>query len=105
MLINLTHYDLPWCQAVLDDPSSLLTIIRLVVMAQRRPVEVVKDSTTEDGSEVANDQEDYSDDAVPSLDRLCLALGLLTNLVQVSHEAKEMTRNTCEMAVSSVVLS
>lgn len=93
VLINLTHDNLPWCQALLDEPFALLTIVRLVVTAQPQPVEASEKVKREndDDTEV---EEDSGDDVTPLLDRLCLALGVLTNIVQVSHEAKEMTRDT-----------
>jgi len=38
--------------------------------------------------------EDEGDSGTNALDTLCLALGLLTNLVQVVDEAKEVVRRT-----------
>ncbi|KAH9922543.1 hypothetical protein B0H21DRAFT_701490 [Amylocystis lapponica] len=87
ILINLTHDDLPWCQAVLDDRYALLAIVRLVVTSQRQRIgAAAKLGDSEDAEEV--------DIAAPSLDRLCLALGLLTNLVQVCPAARDRTRDT-----------
>ncbi|GBE87659.1 predicted protein [Sparassis crispa] len=89
VLINLTHDDLPWCQAVLDADFALVTIVRLVIMSQRQRGRVLVKREDEQ-----LDAPDDTEETASSLDRLCLALGLLTNLVQVSHEAKDATRNT-----------
>jgi hypothetical protein len=43
-------------------------------------------------------------DVPQALDCLCLGLGLLTNLVQVTDEAKESSKTTCKN-VPSMVLS
>jgi hypothetical protein len=48
-------------------------------------------------TEVMLEPEDDNDAQV--LDRLCLALGLLTNLVQVSDTAKDFMRKTREAQV------
>ena len=84
MLINLTHEDLPWCRAVLDDDFSIPAIMLLVVMAQRQRRLLEKRI---DAEEV--DSED-AEDAARSLDRVCLALGLLTNLVQAAPDARHI---------------
>ncbi|KAI0646376.1 hypothetical protein C8Q79DRAFT_909710 [Trametes meyenii] len=83
VLINLTHDDLPWCQAVLDNELSMSTIMRLIVMAQRQRRMFEKRAEAED-----IDDED-ADNAARCLDRMCLALGLLTNLVQATPETRE----------------
>ena len=89
VMINLTHDDLPWCGAVLSNEYAVLAVVRLIVISQRqRKGATMKAESSEDAEEV--------DVAAPSLDRLCLALGLLTNLVQVCSEAKDRTRETCE---------
>ncbi|OCH93315.1 hypothetical protein OBBRIDRAFT_725065 [Obba rivulosa] len=89
VLINLTHDDLEWCRAVLSEPSAVLTIVRIIVMCQRQRTEATLEKDPDADKELAGD-----DGSAPSLDRLCLALGLLTNLVQVAHEAKPLTRDT-----------
>ncbi|EJF63754.1 hypothetical protein DICSQDRAFT_153594 [Dichomitus squalens LYAD-421 SS1] len=88
VLINLTHEDLPWCRAVLEDDLSTLAIMFLVVMAQRQRRLLVKCVDAEEtGSEDA-------ENAARSLDRLCLALGLLTNLVQAASDARHVIADT-----------
>lgn len=92
VLINLTHDDLEWCQAVLGEQSSLLVIMRLIVISHRQRAIKCED---EDELQAT----DIGDGVASSLDRMCLALGVLTNLVQVSHEAKERTRETRKSSI------
>ncbi|OSD08095.1 hypothetical protein PYCCODRAFT_1358095 [Trametes coccinea BRFM310] len=88
VLINLTHDDPEWCQAIIDEDSSMTTIMQIVVMAhrQRRLLEKQVHADEVDGDE--------ADAAARWLDRMCLALGLLTNLVQALQDAKAVTAET-----------
>ncbi|KAI0711190.1 hypothetical protein C8T65DRAFT_708168 [Cerioporus squamosus] len=88
VLINLTHEDLPWCRALLEDDLSMPAIVHLVIMAerQRRMLEKRADAEEADSDEL--------DNAARCLDRLCLALGLLTNLVQATPEGRHVIGNT-----------
>lgn len=92
VLINLTHEDLPWCRAVLDDDLSIPAVMYLVVMAQRQRRLLEKRVDAEEA-----DSED-AENAARSLDRLCLALGLLTNLVQATPDARHLIGDTCTFA-------
>ena len=89
VLVNLTHEDLPWCRAVLDDGMSMPAIMHLVVTAQRerRLLEKCVDAEKGDCG--------HAENAARSLDRLCLALGLLTNLVQATPDARHIIGDTC----------
>lgn len=91
VLINLTHEDLPWCGAVLDDDLSMPAIMHLIVTAQRerRLLEKRVDADESDA--------DYAETAARSLDRLCLGLGLLTNLVQAIPGARHLIGDTCAL--------
>ncbi|KAI8986902.1 hypothetical protein BD414DRAFT_416070 [Trametes punicea] len=82
VLINLTHDDLGWCQAVLDEELSVAAIMHLIVMAQRQ--RRLFDNRTRADEAVDED----GDDAARWLDRMCLALGLITNLVQAVPDAR-----------------
>ncbi|KAH9924173.1 wings apart-like protein regulation of heterochromatin-domain-containing protein [Fomitopsis serialis] len=94
VLISLTHDDVQWCQAVLSG-QLLLLVVRLIVQSQRHYVS---------GNQLLKQEQDVEteiDDAIAdgehaatSLDRQCLALGLLTNLAQISHAAKDSLRTT-----------
>ena len=87
VLINLTHGNLLWSQAVLDSHSIIPMVMNLIVAEQRTRLIYAKKLDAEEA-----DSED-AEDAAHSLDRLCLALGLLTNLVQATSEAK---RTLCD---------
>ncbi len=89
VLINLTHEDLPWCRAVLDDDLSMPSIMHLIVSAQRERRLLEKRVDADEGDP------DYAETAARSLDRLCLALGLLTNLVQATPDARHLIGDTC----------
>ncbi|KAL5521823.1 hypothetical protein ACEPAF_2571 [Sanghuangporus sanghuang] len=74
ILINLTNGDPTWTDAVVADPFTLPTIIRLVTDAHRSLLasgakKILVDSSTQEV-------------AISAMDRLCLALALLTNLLQ-----------------------
>ncbi|KAI0372028.1 hypothetical protein BV20DRAFT_1034890 [Pilatotrama ljubarskyi] len=88
VLINLTHDDRSWCEAVLDDPLSMPAIMHLIVLAQRQRRLLEKQLEAEEAKDEDND------DAARCLDRMCLALGLLTNLVQATPDAKASMNDT-----------
>ena len=94
VLISLTHDDAQWCQAVLDDQLASL-VVRLIIQSQHVHLEplnpVPKQASVE---ECVDDVTTQSDQAATSLDRQCLALGILTNLAQVSQAAKDTLRTT-----------
>ncbi|KAJ3558253.1 hypothetical protein NM688_g1032 [Phlebia brevispora] len=107
VLINLTHDSLPWCEAVLEEPSAITTVVRLIITAQVQrqridtAVKVKRESQdtilSQDSLQAAGEMgEDVAEDDTSAqlLDRLCLALGLLTNLVQGTPEAKKLIGNT-----------
>lgn len=74
---------------MLDDNLSMPAIMHLIVTAQRerRLLEKHVDADERDP--------DHAEAAARSLDRLCLALGLLTNLVQATPDARHLIRDTC----------
>ena len=51
------------------------------------------------GPQVEN--EETNEQSARVFDRLCLALGLLTNLIQVDEEAKDICRETSEFSSCS----
>ncbi|GJE86670.1 hypothetical protein PsYK624_027510 [Phanerochaete sordida] len=88
VLINLTHDNREWCEAILGSELTLPTILRLIVITQRErrsPNPPTAEDAGADDIEVARQER-----AAALLDRLCLALGLLTNLVQVAEEVKDL---------------
>ncbi len=86
VLINLTDESRIWCQALLDNPLTLVAIVRVITTSQRQRLSALKRSTSAD-------DEGEGEDAAQLLDRLCLALGLLTNLVQVKSETAKLIRD------------
>lgn len=116
MLVSFTHADEAWAQKVLECDCALTFIVRLTLAfsGHNRGTRIL----VKDGDEVEEnhesqpnvkgkerlrqelDKEDLSaeelsgpeDSAGQDLDRLCLALGLLTNLVQVVDGAKDVLR-------------
>ncbi|KAI0826539.1 hypothetical protein BC628DRAFT_1320044 [Trametes gibbosa] len=88
VLINLTHDDLLWCEAVLKNELSMTAVMHLIVMAQRQRRMLEKQTETDEGDD------GDGDNAARCLDRMCLALGLLTNLVQASPDARTVMNST-----------
>lgn len=94
VLISLTHDDAQWCQAVLDDQLASL-VVRLVIQSQRLHLESTNQALKQESvEERVDDAIAQSERTATSLDRQCLALGILTNLAQVSHAARDVLRST-----------
>ena len=73
-----------WCEGVLSNPYTTPFILRVLAKAHReRKATGNKDSPASD-----------ADDEARALDLTCLALGLLTHLVQLVDDAKDVIRNT-----------
>ncbi|KAF8166636.1 hypothetical protein K438DRAFT_2025100 [Mycena galopus ATCC 62051] len=122
LLVGLTHSDKIWCAKLTKNEFCFGFILRAILRGHsvrlgkvkeepeangkvtreqsaapnknsrkqngKKPVKVEEDSDTEsDAGKKANSAED-------ALDTLCLALGLLTNLVQVDDEVKNTLRET-----------
>lgn len=94
VLLSFTQDDANWCQALLKDELTLPFIMRTIMkshaqrcsaLSNRRVTEMTLGAETETDAHV--------------LDHLCLALGLLTDLVQISDTAKDLTRQTRETKV------
>lgn len=83
VLINLTHDNVQWCQSVMEDPIALLTLVRVVTMSHAE--RMILDGQR--GNEATTVDLGEDDLAAQSLDRLCLALGVLTNWIQNDRTA------------------
>ncbi|KAK0202414.1 hypothetical protein DFS33DRAFT_1339929 [Desarmillaria ectypa] len=105
VLVSLSHRDQDWCEKVLAHPSAPLFIIRTIVRADRvrheyrgrtkRSHGKTNNDEEEEESDTELDSKENSEDDVSQarvLDRLCLALGLFTNLVQEVEDAKDVLR-------------
>ncbi|KDQ25997.1 hypothetical protein PLEOSDRAFT_1113649 [Pleurotus ostreatus PC15] len=103
VFMSLTHDEPDWCSALLDQEPGPLHIVRTVIRAHKNMLPQVKREPVDEQAMVK--QEDDSvfdfeeDDRIPNiagalaLDRLCLALALLTNLVQGCEDAKDTFRD------------
>ncbi|KAH8083331.1 hypothetical protein BXZ70DRAFT_900832 [Cristinia sonorae] len=77
VLISLTHDSAQWSHIIAEEPSALLTLMRIVVTSHRqRMISLAK-----------KESQDESETSAQLLDRLCLALGVLTNLIQNDRTA------------------
>lgn len=89
VLINLTHDDFSWCQALLSELMTISLTVRIVVTSQQQRAA----ASVRQGDGI--DEDDSENSASGScLDCLCLALGLLTNLVQAAEDASDTVRET-----------
>ena len=77
--MNLSHDNETWSGALLDNELTVPMIVRFIVSSHHQ---------------VASAKS--HEDKIHTSDRLCLALGLLTNLVQVDERAKDLVRGTCK---------
>lgn len=77
VFVNLSHDSETWSGALLDNELTVPMIVRFIVSSHRR----------------MNETGSY-EDKIHASDRLCLALGLLTNLVQADERAKDLIRET-----------
>ncbi|KAF8887325.1 hypothetical protein BD779DRAFT_1527473 [Infundibulicybe gibba] len=107
VLVSLTHENEPWAAKVLENKAAMGLLIRIVMRATNSPIGLVRPTdvnVSKDGSlDIAMSVDDDSDsgvlpsintDLTHSFDRVCLALGLLTNLVQAADDAKTVVRET-----------
>lgn len=89
LLITLTHDNLLWCQVVVEDPVALFVLIRTVVASHRERMTLT--IKKEDA-----DESDESDETAQLLDRLCLSLGVLTNLIQNDPTSRDSLQDLGE---------
>lgn len=113
--MSLTHDEPGWCIALLDQELGPLHIVRTVIRAHKNMLPQVKREPVEE--QVMMKQEDDSvfdfeeEDCIPNvagalaLDRLCLALALLTNLIQGCEDAKDTFRNLRQSCATLFVIS
>lgn len=97
ILVNLTHANELWGRKVVQCEYAMNFLLRIVhnasqSMVQRRG-DMVKFEEEEEDLDARNDKNVERTETC-ALDTLCLALGLLTNLVQAVKEVKEAVRET-----------
>ena len=81
VLINISHANPTWSTLLVHQRFMISVISSLIVISPRAPHDAI-DEAGEGG--------------VQALDRQCLALGLLTNLVQEEESSKHLCRETSE---------
>lgn len=79
VLINISHENPTWCQLLLRQRLMVPVISSLIAISLHAPRDTNEEASERDAQ---------------AFDRLCLALGLLTNLVQVDEESKNLCRET-----------
>jgi hypothetical protein len=107
VLVSLTHGDEMWGRKVVENECALPFVARAILHSGER---MGRGARFEGGNRNANvkkedereavdqrlDEEQLEEDGeTQALDRLCLALGLLTNLVQVVEGTKDLLRDIC----------
>jgi len=105
VLISLTHNDKGWARGVVGCEMAMGLILRAVwkvgreLLCLARIEDVSEDEgeeEREDGRKAENEIE--RDGGSHAFDMLCLVLGLLTNLVQVVDDAKDVVRRSREFS-------
>lgn len=102
VLVNLSHASGEWSADLLARQSTIPAILRCL-----RPSASVKKEEAAAGAQMDTESEELvspaieDDRAAAAFDRLCLALALLTNLVQSAEGAKDVLRETCTFLLSS----
>lgn len=110
VLVSLTHADESWGRKIVDSECALGFILRIILgscsgLADTAVKKEEKNGTIsgkgkgkmkEEADEHPHGKEtpEDADDSARALDTLCLALGLLTNLVQVVDGTKDLLRET-----------
>jgi hypothetical protein len=90
ILVNLTHDDPEWSESCLHNPFAFPFVTRATVKAYS--------SLPASLGDINNDILISPDvDQSRSLDRLCLSLALMTNLIQETDGAKRCLRKTCKL--------
>lgn len=82
VLINVSHENPTWCKLLLHQELMIPVISSLIASSLCEARDVTEETSERD---------------VQAFDRLCLALGLLTNLVQVDKNSKDLCRETSEL--------
>jgi len=113
VLVGLTHADEVWARKVLGCEPALGFVLRLILSSgdgrdsttrlkagkadeKGKGKETMKRELDDEDQRLSDDDEamDRGDSSAHALDRLYLALALLTNLVQAVDDMKEVLRQT-----------
>jgi hypothetical protein len=89
LLVALTHSFPSWAERFLQSPSGLGSLSRILVICGS-----LGSPTFEDEKELLSKEEDEEDTSIKERqDRLCLALAVLTNMVQAVEGAATRLRD------------
>ncbi|KAI0031962.1 hypothetical protein K488DRAFT_86339 [Vararia minispora EC-137] len=88
VLINLSHDNKPWCALLLAEARTVPLMMSLLAEYDARSVPEAQYRIGDTLDEAAHDHKEQA------FDRLCLGLGLLTNLVQADDRAMDIVRQT-----------
>lgn len=100
ILVSLTHANESWARRVVQCEYTMGWLMRLIykngrdVQRNWSKIEAENPVKSEETEELLSDDQEETNPNATALDTLCLALGLLTNLVQVVQEAKHVVNDT-----------
>lgn len=107
VLVSLTHSNQAWGRKVVDSECALGFVLRVVSGFRLSTSDIVKKEESEVGfsnvkrkMKTTEAEHSNSEHITHALDTLCLALGLLTNLVQVVDGIQDLLR---EFRMSSLI--
>ena len=83
-LLSLTRDDEGWCRSFVASKMTLPLLMRVMIQSHKH-----RSRTSHANSVIGMEDESF-------LDRICLALGVLTNLTQMLSTVKGLLRKTCE---------
>lgn len=90
VLLNLTQDETRWCQSLIANEMIIPFLMRTIMQSHKHR------SLSSRATIVLGEE---NEDDAQILDRMCLALGVLTNLVQALSTAKNILRKTCTSTV------
>lgn len=112
MLIDLTTNHEEWSRELMrgDNIEIVGSLVKIMVAARRRKGSVIEETTvvlsSDDISELGGEVDGKEKEASIMLryDLLCLALGVLTNLVETVDTTKDILRETCKLHETCLLL-
>lgn len=106
MLIDLTTNHEEWSRELMRDSNVEIvgSLVKIIVAARRRKCFALVDETEtkivlssdDNNDEVAVDGKEKESSVMLRYDLLCLALGVLTNLVETVDTTKDILRESCK---------
>ncbi|KAF9006201.1 hypothetical protein BDQ17DRAFT_1352946 [Cyathus striatus] len=105
VLVSLTHSDEKWGKKVLENEYAIGWVMRIItaaagmsgrekVIKEEHDVKLKKEDRDDEDEKLHEAHNERGEEYIQTLDRLCLALGLLTNLVQAVSGCTDTLRET-----------